>query len=262
MPNRIIKESICTSDSIDELSWLEECFFYRLIVNCDDYGRMDARPKILKSKLFPMKDNLTLKDVENALRKLVDAGCVETYEYEGKPYLYLPAWEVHQTVRAKKSKYPDPEEVLRQKNAHESICKQMQADVHVIQSNPNPIRNPNTETRVMRFQEFAELYPKDGAGTYAVGTEYVKATFMVSEDDLIAAVKNYAEACSIKKTEAQYILNPENFLKKQVYEQYVPENYKRPDAPKPKNKVEAYNQMMSRDYDFESLEKELLGGGG
>ena len=36
MPNRIIRESICTSDSIDKLSWFEEVLFYRLIVNCDD----------------------------------------------------------------------------------------------------------------------------------------------------------------------------------------------------------------------------------
>ena len=31
MPNRIIKESICTSDSIAELGWFEEVLFYRLI---------------------------------------------------------------------------------------------------------------------------------------------------------------------------------------------------------------------------------------
>ena len=36
MPNRIIRESICTSDSVDKLSWFEEVLFYRLIVNCDD----------------------------------------------------------------------------------------------------------------------------------------------------------------------------------------------------------------------------------
>ena len=42
MPNRIIKESICTSCEIDSLTPEQEVFFYRLIVNCDDYGRMDA----------------------------------------------------------------------------------------------------------------------------------------------------------------------------------------------------------------------------
>ena len=59
MPNRILKESICTSDQIDALTWFDEVVWYRLIVNCDDYGRMDGRPAVLKSRLFPLKGNVT-----------------------------------------------------------------------------------------------------------------------------------------------------------------------------------------------------------
>lgn len=131
MPNRIIKESVCTSESVNALSWFEEVFFYRLIVNCDDYGRFDARPAILKARLFPLKNRITEKDVSSALTKLADAGIVRLYSCDSKPYLYLPTWEVHQTIRAKKSRYPSPVDGLR---ADESICKQMQADVPVIQS--------------------------------------------------------------------------------------------------------------------------------
>ena len=109
MSNRILKQSICTSDTVDELSWFEEVLFYRLIVNCDDYGRMDARLRILKSALFPLKERLTVKELERALYRLADAGCVKLYKVGGKPYLYLPTWEVHQTIRAKKSRYPAPE---------------------------------------------------------------------------------------------------------------------------------------------------------
>ncbi len=53
MPNRIPKESVCVSESVDRLPFAEECFFYRLIVNCDDYDRMDARPAILRTCRFP-----------------------------------------------------------------------------------------------------------------------------------------------------------------------------------------------------------------
>lgn len=133
MPNRIIKESICTSDTIDQMSWLEECFWHRLIVNCDDYGRFDARPSVLKSRLFPLKERITLKDIESALTKLAGIGCVVLYFYDGKPYLYLPTWEVHQTIRAKKSKYPAPDGAEQQ---HEIICKQMQSDESKCYRNP------------------------------------------------------------------------------------------------------------------------------
>ena len=144
MPNRILKESICTSDSIDGLGWFEEVLFYRLIVNCDDFGRFDGRPAIIKNRLFPLKETLTVKAVTGAINKLASAGLVTLYMFEGKPYLYLPTWNYHQTVRAKRSKYPAPEDGCESVNTSENICNQMNANVPVIQSNPNPIRNPNT----------------------------------------------------------------------------------------------------------------------
>jgi hypothetical protein len=142
MPNRILKESICTSDTIDRLSWFEEVFFYRLIVNCDDYGRMDARPAILKARLFPLK-SVTEKQVEAALNTLRTAGIVEVYTCDNRPYLQLRTWDKHQQIRAKKSKYPSMDEA-------DSIVNQMISDDFKCprnpiqsESNPNPNTNPN-----------------------------------------------------------------------------------------------------------------------
>ena len=145
MPNRILKESIRVSDSIDRLSWFEEVLFYRLIVSCDDYGRYDGRPAVIKNMLFPLKENLTLQTVVKAINNLASAELVVLYEFEGKPYLYLPGWNEHQAVRAKKSKFPAPEDGMIKR---EIICKQMQADAskclrNPIQSNTNP--NPKAE---------------------------------------------------------------------------------------------------------------------
>ncbi len=117
MPNRILKESICTSDNLNELKWFDECFFYRLLVNCDDYGRMDARPPILKARLFPLKD-VTNDAMEKALNALRAAGLIDLYEVSGRPILQLRTWERHQQIRAKKSKYPA-------KTASDSTCNQM-----------------------------------------------------------------------------------------------------------------------------------------
>ena len=144
MPNRILKESIRESDSIDALSWFEEVLFYRLIVSCDDYGRFDGRISVIKNRLFPLKDDLTLKSVSRAIDKLVTTGLVALYEFEGKPYLYLPTWTAHQNVRAKRSKYPEPVTVSGNLRTSASKCMQMyaeensgeqpQANVPVIQS--------------------------------------------------------------------------------------------------------------------------------
>lgn len=154
MPNRIIKESICTSDNIDQLSAFQETMFYRLIVNCDDYGRFDGRPKILASKLFPLKDIRT-QQIEEALRALTSAELVILYEVDGKPFVQMKTWDRHQTIRAKKSKYPAPESNEKESASN---CKQMQADVSRCSRNPiqsesesNPNRNPNTRTETTPF---------------------------------------------------------------------------------------------------------------
>ena len=151
MPNRIIRESICTSDSVDKLSWFEEVLFYRLIVNCDDFGRFDGRAAVVKNRLFPLKENLTLKTVENALHGLASAGLIALYVFEGKRFLYLPTWGKYQTQRAKVSKYPSPDE-----HAQESAntCKQMIADVPVFENRESGYENRESRgenTRVTRF---------------------------------------------------------------------------------------------------------------
>lgn len=109
MPNRFIKESICTSENIDQLTEFQEVFFYRLIVNCDDFGRFDARLKLLSSKLFPLRDVSTEK-VAETLEALQDADLIVVYEVNGHPYLQMKTWKNHQQPRANKSKYPGPDE--------------------------------------------------------------------------------------------------------------------------------------------------------
>lgn len=124
MPNRVIKESIKRSPQIDSLTWFEEVVFYRLIVTADDYGCVDGRPVLLKNELFPTKDNVTRKSVEDAIRKLVSAGLLRAYEVNGMPYLLFPTWEKHQRIRNKRRKYPEPTE----KDFLTASCCQMTAD--------------------------------------------------------------------------------------------------------------------------------------
>lgn len=109
MPNRILKDSIRTSDTIDSLSWFQEVFFYRLIVSCDDYGRFDARPKIIKGALFPLKD-VTENQITDALNKLSSVGMVKTYMVNSRPYLQITTWARHQQIRSQHAKYPGPDE--------------------------------------------------------------------------------------------------------------------------------------------------------
>ena len=159
MPNRIIKESICTSETIDQLSWFEEVLFYRLIVSCDDYGLYDARPAIIKGRLFPLK-NVTVSQISEALHKLSTVGIAKLYEVDGRPYLQLTTWANHQQIRSKKSKFPSPESACNQLISDDSNCPR-----NPIQSESNSNPNPNPETRTRAeaeeqtpLQEIYDLY--------------------------------------------------------------------------------------------------------
>lgn len=136
MPTRYLKESICTSESLDRLSWFEECMWYRLIVNCDDYGRFDARPAVLRARLFPLKAAVTNTAIEKALSALATAGLVDLYTVDGRPTLQLPSWGRHQNVRAKTSKYPGPEQADGKTNDAQALaykCNQIPTDAPVIE---------------------------------------------------------------------------------------------------------------------------------
>jgi len=170
MPNRIIKETICTSDDINGLSWIEEVFFYRLIVSCDDYGRMDARPAILKARLFPLKD-ITVKQVENALSKLVSVGMVRVYEYDRQPYLLLEKWAKHQRIRDSKEKFPEPPKnsICGESRRVAASCGELRPES---QSQSESQSESQSNTPALReaagaleslFEKFWEAYPRKEA---------------------------------------------------------------------------------------------------
>jgi hypothetical protein len=111
MPNRIIKENITTSANIDHLSWEAEVFFYRLIVSCDDFGRMDGRAVVLLAKCFPLRiGRIKEKDVTGWIDELVRGDFVYLYSNGHNTFLQITSWEKHQQKRANHSKYPSPDD--------------------------------------------------------------------------------------------------------------------------------------------------------
>ena len=148
MPNRIIKESICRSDNLDRLSADEECFFYRLMVQCDDFGRYDGRAAIIKGACFPLKDRITTSRVEKMLDSLIRESLVFVYIIEGLPYIQMTKWGKHQQIRAKRSKYPEPDIDGNQVIADDGTCPR-----NPIQSNPilNPIQSESNLTPERKF---------------------------------------------------------------------------------------------------------------
>ena len=136
MPNRLIKESVCTSDKINALSDFLFRLWACLITYVDDYGRGDARPAIIKGRCFPLREQVTVSDIEEGLQELSSNGCILIYEVDGENYLCFPNWENHQTIRNKKSKYPEPPADDERLKAIESNCNQLKSDASKCHRNP------------------------------------------------------------------------------------------------------------------------------
>jgi hypothetical protein len=136
------------SDKISELSDFEFRLWVGLITQADDAGRGDARPAIIKGRIFALRDRTTLKDIDAALRNLAAVGCVSLYTVGGKPYFQFPNWAKHQRVREAKPKYPGIDDADIGGNSpqlaadcgeSESSHARLRIQSNPIQSESNPI---------------------------------------------------------------------------------------------------------------------------
>lgn len=216
MPNRIIKESICTSDTLSQLTAEEERLFYRLIVNCEDYGRMEARPEIVRAKCFPLLiDKISVQQVQNWLNKLAALNLIVLYTNNGKLYLEFLTWHDHQPVRAAKAKYPGPEDEGSQLLEIDITCNQVKScELPNDQSLQNPnIRNTNTNIRKDRRSKASDDKIEYAEYVRMTETEYNRLVEKHGEEltrEFIAELDNYKGARpSKRKYESDYraILN-------------------------------------------------------
>jgi len=102
MPNRIIKESICTSETLAECSIGANLLFDRLTTKADDHGCFDARVKIIRGGVFPlMMGKVKESDIEKWLNELEAMDCVRTWNHtNGIRYGWFPSWANHNDIKS------------------------------------------------------------------------------------------------------------------------------------------------------------------
>lgn len=113
MPNRILKESICESRTLSEVSFFAEDLYKRLITYADDYGRFNADYQIILARLYPREIGIvSIDDIEDAMTELIGAGKVVFYTSDARHELYgsFPNWSDHQRIRDSKEKFPSPDD--------------------------------------------------------------------------------------------------------------------------------------------------------
>ena len=210
MPNRLIKESLCYSEKIAALSDFEFRVWIGLILQADDLGHGDARPAIIKGRVFPLRERVAQKDIESAILTLAAHSCVSLYEIDGKPYYSFPKWAEHQRVRNVKPKYPLPPETdgLPQSAAS---CGNLRPESNPIQSESNTESESESESnvRARSFDRFWSAYPRK------VGKEAARKAFRrVSApiETLLDAIERQKRSRQWQEENGRFIPNPATWL--------------------------------------------------
>lgn len=189
MPDRILRESIRTSESINQLTAFEETFFYRMMVSCDDQGYMVANPKALANICFPLKD-VRESQIKDALRALSSAELVSFFKQEdGKLFVRLTTWDKYQgsgTAAAKPKK---------------------------------PVRKSKLPPAMLeRFERFWKVYPrKEGKGKAEESFGKYQPDDALT-DTMIQAVQAYKKTEQWKRDGGQFIPHPSTWLNQRRWE--------------------------------------------
>lgn len=235
MPNRILKESITTSETIDMLTAEAECTFHRLLVVADDFGRFDARAPMLIARLYPLRVGaVSTEQINSWLDELERAGLVRLYQVDDQRYGEIITWEKHQRIRNKRSRFPAPPE---QEAALDSNSRSTDSNSRSIaghagaesesesesESRKPPLTPPRGEDGVPilhdELQQFLAVYPKASVSNEnAVFRMWQQCRRTVGLQELLDGATKYAEYVKQAAVTKQHVKLAQNWLKEGGWE--------------------------------------------
>ena len=199
MPNRIIKDSIRTSKSVNAMTDFQFRLWIYLITYVDDYGRGSADPEIIKGFVFPRLRTVRESDIGKALADLNELGSIRLYTVDDEPYLFLPNWGSHQRIQAKVSKFPEPSEdngKMQNLDAEDSIPPES-----TVTHGDSPLES-NPESRIQKekdilaiFERLWQRYPKK-LGKGSVSLSQKKKLYVIGEDEINRCIDRYVASCA------------------------------------------------------------------
>ncbi len=220
MPNRIIKESIWTSANLNLLSPLAERYFYRLLPLPDDFGCCELTPLVVKGRIFPLRTEVRVSDIEKWNSELEKNGLVRFWSEHDRLFGVFVSWEKHQRIRSlHQRRTPIPPPI-------DNTCRQMTSGDGL---NPNPNPNPNPNKRyVDSFGTFWTEYPQRN-GKKVGKAEALKAWNEIKPDEtlqktILTSLKNQKENFKYLSGIGEFVApfpDPHRWLKKKRWEDEV-----------------------------------------
>jgi hypothetical protein len=113
MANRMIRDSLLSSETLARLTHPAERLFWRLVVLADDFGRFHASPRYVRSAAMGLLKKVSPADIGRWLHELQGVGAICLYTVNDRQYFHFVNWSRHQRLRAKQSKFPIHDESIR-----------------------------------------------------------------------------------------------------------------------------------------------------
>jgi len=219
MPNRMIKETIRTSKSVNGLSdFLFRVWLY-LITYADDYGRGSADPELLKGLVFPRRRELTEQALGEAMQELSSRGLIVLYEAEGEPYFLFPNWSEHQRIQTKRSKFPEPPQGLTVGHGEKPFKpNQKETELKTESEDEDEAAGVRAREKEDGFDAFWAAYPRKTGNIDRAYREYREALGAgVTPEALLEAITWQAKEWS-ETQEARYMPSAEKWLHNRGWE--------------------------------------------
>lgn len=239
MPNRIIRDSCRSSETLDRIGPEAERLFWRLLTTTDDFGRFEADARLMIAACFPLRAReYTCGQMTAWYSELELAGLVETYGCgNGRTYGHFLGWERYNRLRSKSSKYPDPKgpdaSTCKHMPAHDSTCKHMLTYTESESESESDLRTKakrpasRPPAGVDNFDAFWIAYPRK-VGKSAALKSWNKLNPPI--DDILAALKWQVKSEQWMKDAGQFIPHPATWLNQGRWQDEPPDDSASPRA--------------------------------
>jgi hypothetical protein len=118
---RSLWATISTSMKVSQVS-LEAALVYTwAIPHFDDEGYQDGDPRILKGKVIPLRDEITLEDIGKITKELVEVGLWVVHKVNGNIFIQDPVFNDYQTFHGIKKKSSKIQELLERTPSQHQI---------------------------------------------------------------------------------------------------------------------------------------------
>lgn len=95
---RMIKPEFCTSKTLNNISLESNLLFIMIWMHSDDYGTILNSVRRIFGECFPLRNDVTEKQVSKWLNELVDNKLLIPVSHNGNELLVCRSWEEHQKV--------------------------------------------------------------------------------------------------------------------------------------------------------------------